>query len=288
MERELSVLFADVAGSAKLYAKLGDAEAAYAVERCVKRMERSVEGFRGRVVKLAGGELMAVFAGPEDAVHAAGDMLQRIDDLPPVSGVKLAVRLGFHHGPAAEEGGELTGDAVGLAARLAGLARAGQALTGGDTVARLPELLQLSMRALEPGSDREKVVGVRLFEVLWQDGRVSARPPSPAALRLRLHYAGRSFVLDERLCRLSFGRDAACDVLVRDRRASRQHARLERRDGGWMLADLSTNGTYVTVDGAAEVLLHRGEMALRGAGRIAFAAPADSAGADVAEFELIP
>lgn len=151
-----SVLFADVAGSAKLYAKLGDAEAAYAVERCVKRMERSVEGFRGRVVKLAGGELMAVFAGPEDVVHAAGDMLQRIDDLPPVSGVKLPFASAFIMGRRPREGASSPATPSGGRRASPAGARAGQALTGGDTVARLPELLQLSMRALEPGSDRKR------------------------------------------------------------------------------------------------------------------------------------
>ena len=38
------VLFADVSGSARLFERLGDTEASYAVERCVKRMERSIAG----------------------------------------------------------------------------------------------------------------------------------------------------------------------------------------------------------------------------------------------------
>ncbi|HYO26771.1 MAG TPA: hypothetical protein VER68_00740, partial [Azonexus sp.] len=41
---KMTVLFADVSGSARLFERLGDTEAAYAVERCVKRMERSIAG----------------------------------------------------------------------------------------------------------------------------------------------------------------------------------------------------------------------------------------------------
>ena len=48
-------------GSTRLYEKLGDTEALRAVERCIKRMERAVEAFRGKVVKTIGDEVMAVF-----------------------------------------------------------------------------------------------------------------------------------------------------------------------------------------------------------------------------------
>ena len=72
-------MFADVSGSARLFQRIGDTEAAYAVERCVKRMERSIVGFRGETVKISGGELVAAFESAEDACQAAINMqLQRI------------------------------------------------------------------------------------------------------------------------------------------------------------------------------------------------------------------
>ena len=52
-----------------------------------------------------------------------------------------------------------------------------------------------------------------------------------------------------------------------------------------MLSDISTNGTYVQLNGEAEFFLRRGELALPGSGRICFAAPGGSEGADIAEFE---
>ena len=135
--------------------------------------------------------------------------------------------------------------------------------------------------------------GVQLFEILWQGGEVSATPvprspARPAALpKLRLQHAGKTFVLDAQRPGLSLGRDAACDVRVRDRRASRQHAQIERRGSDYVLSDLSTNGTYVTIAGEAEVFLRRSDLILRGTGRISFAAPAASDGADIAEFEFL-
>lgn len=45
---------------------------------------------------------------------------------------------------------------------------------------------------------------------------------------------------------LTLGRDSRCDIVLEDANVSRQHARLERTEAGYVLTDLnSTNGTYV-------------------------------------------
>lgn len=305
--QELAVLFADVSGSAKLHQKLGDTEALHAVDRCIKRMERSVEGFRGRILKIAGDELLAVFNAAEDAFHAACDMQQRIADLPPVSGIKLSIRIGFHQGPVIEDKDGCGGEAVGTAARLAGLARAEQVLTSAETVTRLPELLQLSTRDLRQTASKGKAEGLRLFEVLWHGSELLrsadspaaagnpavpkrktaadvAPPPPPPPQQVSLRHAGRVFAIDAQHPVLTLGRDSASDVVIRDQRASRQHARIERRGSDYVLSDHSTNGTYVSFTGQPEILLRRGELVLRGSGCLSFAAPAASDGADVAEF----
>src|SRR5512146_2387517 len=98
----VSVLFADVSGSARLHEKLGSAEALRAVDRCMKRMERTVDGFNGRIVKIVGDELMATFDHADEALQAAIEMQLRVADLPPVSGVKLEIRVGFSHGEVVE------------------------------------------------------------------------------------------------------------------------------------------------------------------------------------------
>lgn len=296
-ERELAVLFADVSGSTRLYEKLGDTEALRAVERCIKRMERAVEAFSGKVVKTIGDEVMAVFETAEDAFNAASEMQQRITDLPPVSGVKLAIRLGFHFGQVIEDKGDYFGDTVNTAARLAGLAKPGQALTSGEAVSRLPELLQLSTRDLEQMSVKGKVEGLHVFEVLWQEGEeltmkapsihAGAKAPVNAGARLCIRYGGEVIVVDEKRPTITLGRDASCDLVIQDRRASRNHGKIERRGDKFVLTDISTNGTYVQFKGEQEFFLRREDLILRGNGRIAFAASVDSDGADIAEYELL-
>ena len=293
-QREMSILFADVAGSARLYEKLGDAEALRAVDRCLKRIERAVEGFRGRIVKNIGDEVMAVFERADEAFQAAVEMQQRIIDLPPVSGVKLAIRVGFQHGMVIEEGGDVFGDSVNTAARLAGLAKAGQVLIGGQTQAVLPSLLRLSTRDLEEMSVRGKIDTVHVFEVIWQQTEdltitTGARRPAPVrderSGRMCLRYGGDIIILDDKKKSIEMGRDAGCELTVRDRRASRHHAKIERRGDKYLLIDQSTNGTFVTFNGESEIFVRREELVLRGSGTLCFAAPASSPEADIAEFE---
>lgn len=299
------MLFADVSGSVRLYEKLGDTAALQAVDRCLKRIERAVTGHQGRVVKTIGDELMAVFASVDDTFQAAREMQQSVSDLPLVSGVKLAIRVGFQQGSVIEEGsdasedgnagrGDVLGTCVNIAARLAGLAKPGQVLMGSQTQQALTKQLQISTRDLAQMPVKSKTGEMHVFEVVWQ---TSADLPVTAAsipakisvqgAQLRVRYAGETLLLNGTKSAMNMGRDAGCEVAVRDRRASRNHARIERRGEKFVLTDQSSNGTYITFSGEPELFLRREEVVLRGSGSICFAASATSNDADCAEFELL-
>jgi hypothetical protein len=51
------------------------------------------------------------------------------------------------------------------------------------------------------------------------------------------------------------GRDASCDVVLTETVISRQHCRIDRQPEGWVLKNLSSNGTLVNRKPADEVLL---------------------------------
>lgn len=108
-QRKLIVMFADVSGSSALFERLGDKEAMHAVERCLKRMKRSIDGYKGRTIEVVGDELLATFEAAEDACQSAIDMQQRIADLPPVSGLKLTIRIGLHCGVVSDDGNKISG-----------------------------------------------------------------------------------------------------------------------------------------------------------------------------------
>ncbi len=292
-ERTLSIVLAAVAGSSRLFEKLEGAEALHAVDRCMKRMSRGVDSFDGRLVRIGRHDLTAVFNNANDACQAAIAMQRRIADLPPVCGVQLAIRIGFHHGPVLEVDGEFVGECVNTAECLAGLAGAGQVLTSSETRSLLSPHLQLSTRRLTDLPTGSLPEQDEVFEVLWLQ-HVAAAPtvivePCASAkerdLRLCVRYGHHVKLLDKHRPSMLIGRDVGCEIIIRDRRASRNHALLERRGDHFVLKDVSTNGTYVTLKGEQERFLKRQELVLHGSGVISFAASAASPGADIARFE---
>ncbi|MGE5472085.1 MAG: FHA domain-containing protein [Bacteroidota bacterium] len=289
LHRKLIVMFADVAGSAQLFERLGDTEAVHAVERCLKRMNRSIESYRGRTIQIVGDELLAAFETAEDACQAAIDMQQRIADLPPVSGLKLTIRIGLHVGMVTEEDGELRGDAVLSAARIVGAGRRDQILCSADLVTELGVPTPLKLRPMpELGHITEHDRQFDLFQVEWVSqlapGLFSAHSIMPVT-RLGVRYQGQDYLLDDKLQLLTMGRDFANRLQIDDRKASRSHARIEKRNNGYYLVDTSTNGTFVNLPGRPEVLVRRREMLLDGSGSISFGASKSDPTATSADFE---
>jgi adenylate cyclase len=291
--RSISVLFADICGSSRLYEKLGDAEALRAVERCLHRMERAAGAAKGHIVKTVGDELMVTFDSAEAAAQAAGEIQLRVDALPPVSGVSLAIRIGFHHGEVIEENNDVFGDTVNVASRLAGLAKAGQVLTTAETVALLPPELQERTRAIEELTVKGMDDAVDVFEVLWNRSdeeltmRFSAQTPAVKDTRLHLRQGDEELWLAASRPNASFGRDPNADLITRDSRASRSHGRIERRRDKYVLIDESTNGTYVKFQGEPELVLRREEVILRGRGTFAFGHSTEEEGDAPIEFEVV-
>src|SRR5262245_37648576 len=116
------VVFADVSGSTALYESVGDQLAHRAISGCVELFKDEVAGQGGRVVKTIGDEVMAVFPDANGAARAALGMQRGVDAMPQVEDSKLGCRIGFHGGSLIHRDGDVFGDAVNLAARLAGLA----------------------------------------------------------------------------------------------------------------------------------------------------------------------
>lgn len=291
--RFLCVLFADVCGSSVLYETLGDAEARRAVERCLNRIERAAVAHRGRLVKTIGDEALIVFDTAEQAFLAACEMQQKVDDLPPVSGHKLAIHIGFHAGEVVEDRGDVFGSTVNTAARLVALAKAGQIITDDHTVKQLPLPCLASVRQLDPTSVKGRTAMLQLWEGLWRAAEDLTLVPHHFAptrqleSQLRLSHAARELFVGSNRPRITLGRSAECDLVVQDPRASREHARIEWRQDKFVLVDNSTNGTYVTVGDEPGFAVRREETVLRGKGRISFGRRWKEGVADVVDYAVI-
>jgi len=92
------------------------------------------------------------------------------------------------------------------------------------------------------------------------------------ASQLVLEWRDRRLVLDGQRS-VELGTNADVDLKVECDFTSRHHARLERRNGYYVLIDHSTNGTYVQTEDEQVTFLRRRELKLWGAGWIALGEP---------------
>jgi class 3 adenylate cyclase len=275
-QREQAVLFADVSGSTRLYEVLGDTRAFAAINTCLESLRQLTATHGGRVVKTIGDEIMAVFPSALSATHAACEMQLAVNAQAPIDKVRVAIRIGFHFGAVLEnsQDGDVFGDTVNVASRLASLAHAHQIMTSESTVALLPPIVRASTRSFSKVPMKGKADSITVCEVLWQASEemtmmvgntfaASAQEPT-----LHLHYQGKTWVVDAAHPILSIGRDEEADMQVADRRASRMHARVERRREKFVFVDVSSNGSYILVRGETEIQLRREEFVLRESGHI--------------------
>ena len=274
-----AIVFADISGSTRLYETLGDTIARELVSQCLDLMTEQVNRHNGAVIKTIGDEIMATFAAAEQAVEAcmamqeavAEDLPQRNKHTPP----NFTIRIGMHFGSCILEGGDVFGDAVNVAARMAGIAKGSQIITTQDTAAALSPAMRSSTRHLDRIPIKGKSEDVDIFEVIWQADDVTrmatgllAQAGSKLA-NLRLRYHTEVMDLDQDMNVIILGRGQKADMVVNDSMASREHARIECRRGKFILTDMSTNGTYVeTQEGPS--YLRREDIVLTGQGKIAF------------------
>jgi predicted component of type VI protein secretion system len=86
---------------------------------------------------------------------------------------------------------------------------------------------------------------------------------------------------------IHLGRDEQAQFVVNDQRVSRLHAKIDSRNGNFILADLSSYGTWVKFDGnSLELALRRSDCVLTGHGEIALGAPFDDFTVPTVSFQI--
>src|SRR5713226_4339320 len=223
--RQITVLFADVSGSSRLYETAGDAAALDAIGRCIERLSQAAESIGGRVLKTIGDEVMVLFPTPDAAASAASEMHAAVEALPPIHGTKLGVRIGFHSGPVIQRDNDVFGDTVNLAARLVEQAVKGQIIISLETAELLSPAFRMFTRPLYSIQVKGKAEEVGLCEVMWRpvEDRTTVagyRPKVRAATAaLRLKYGDTEVTRRRDNDSITIGREQGCGLVVADQKA---------------------------------------------------------------------
>ncbi len=171
--RVVTVLFADLVGFTTLSEHLDPEEVKVLVDRAFERLVRDVTAFGGRVDKIVGDAIVALFGAPvaheddaERAVRAALRMQDTLATYAEESGAGIRMRIGVNTGEvlvgALRAGGDYTamGDVVNTASRLQTLADPGEVLVGESTHDATDEVIAYESRGALVARGRERPVNV--------------------------------------------------------------------------------------------------------------------------------
>lgn len=272
---EQAILFADISGSTKLFETLGDDRARAITSRCLNLLSQITTQHKGRVIKTIGDEIMCTLPTADLAGDAAIRMQEEVKEQTARWETHVRIRIGFHFGDVIEEKGDVFGDAVNMAARMASQSKADQIITNGETLARMDPVLRRSARFLVSDRVKGKEQPVEIFELTWGEveeltimGGGSAKEALAATGGMRFSFQNKVFTVNEASPMISMGRGADNILCVPDTMASRSHVMVEYRRGKLFLVDKSTNGTYVTLENGGVEFVHRTEFMLEGNGVI--------------------
>ncbi|MBF0342446.1 MAG: FHA domain-containing protein [Magnetococcales bacterium] len=271
----LAILFADIAGSTKLYETIGDAKARELTSRCIELLASVTKFHGGRVVKTIGDEVMCIFPSADAAAEASVQMQEEVASQAVRWGTLLKIRVGFHFGEVIKENDDVFGDAVNLAARMAAQAKGDQIITTGDTLELMSPHLQVDSRMLITTTVKGKTKPIQIVELTWGEEEELTVMGGPTLSMTTKHtpslvvsFNEQSVTLSETQSVVSFGRGSTNTFVVPDNMSSRVHARIEYRRGKIYLVDQSTNGTYVTSAKGQQTFVHRDELPIEGSGVI--------------------
>jgi len=291
-----AVLFVDVTDSTRIYESLGDTVALALINGLFARLEKIVAKYSGSVLKTLGDGMVCVFEDPDNAFRAACEIQTSVHSGSQGARNRLQIKIGFTHGAVILSKGDVFGDTMNLCARLVTLANPDQILTSGQTVEALSPGLRSRCRELFPTRIKGKAEEVPVSDVIWRYDpavtetnlrRADLAPASPQALKLI--YRGNIFIVNRNRPVLQMGRDDSNDIVIVSLFASRIHARVQARDGHFVLTDLSSNGTFLLVDEhSSEVVLRREEAVLGGRGWIGLGKNATKHGDHSVRFTLQP
>lgn len=292
--KKLAVLFADICGSTALYEELGDKAARKLISECISLMKREIDAHQGTLVKTIGDEVMCTFPSAEAAFNAACAMQHAARTYRRSNEKPMSLRIGFHYGDVIMEPGDVFGDTVNIAARVAYLTRADQILTTHAAGEALPPELKEKTRFITRSELKGKQETLDIFLVAWErDNEMSTRVMTHSSRKLPrscgelvLRYRDYSLNINKERRKAIIGRDATCDIIVVGDLISRQHAAIELRSGKFVLSDQSANGTHIRFADGHEVLIAREEVTLLGKGTISLGQPYAENPVELVEFML--
>lgn len=270
----LTILFADVSGSTKLFETRGNVAARDIIASVLQALTEVANRHGGKLIKTIGDEIMCTFPGPLQGLLASTDMQRRMKSDVAFVQENIGIRIGLHNGEALVEENDVFGDAVNVAARMAAIAKRDQIVATASTALNITNAAGVRVRSVGTARVAGKLLPIEIVDVMWQEDishvttvqRIVQFTKNKRVL-LKLRFADREFQIDELSDPFTLGREEGHSLTIESDWVSRDHAMIEWKKGHFILSDRSTNGSWVKI-GNEELLVHRDAFHLRRAGTI--------------------
>lgn len=278
-DNEVTIMFADIVGSTRLYEIMGDEVAEKLVTTTLKQLSDIASRSQGVTIKTGGDDVMCCFSNAEHALTAAKEMhLFLAEKTAPSRDYKVAIRIGAHQGPVIEDEGDIYGDAVNLAARVAALARGGKTLISGYTFEQIPEVSRKHCRRFTTTIVKGKELPIDVYDVVWEQTAELTRIVGNQVVNamrsiLTIQYEDNIIKMSTNtVTSTTVGRGQNCDLIIPSQQASREHCKFECNRGKFIFADNSANGSYINHN-ETELFFHQERVPLQGEGYVSLGEP---------------
>ena len=298
-----TVVFTDLFGSTGAYEALGNAKATQEITQVTGWISTVIEEHGGRVVKILGDGVLALFDDNSKGIAAVIDIQRSRKRQLTHSSVsnRMPIRIGVASGEVELVDGDCYGDAVNVAARLSDMSGPQQIWVNSQALQNLKQGIGVHFKTLGDITIRGRAEPCTVYQIDWQEDvstefltmQAELDPildsPDRDALGgqvelswLNTQKTFRSFELP-----IHIGRVQQADFVVTDPRVSRTHARIDWRNGSVMLVDLSSYGCWVRFSGGgSDLLLRRKECVLHGRGEIALGCSFSDVSAATVKFSV--
>ncbi len=172
--RLVAVLAADVAGYTRLMERDTDGTVAAWQAARQEVIKPAVADHSGKIVKLTGDGFLVEFSSIQDAVNCALAMQRRL------ASSSLDFRMGVHLGDIVDDGEDIHGEGVNVAARLEGLADPGGICISGDVYNQIRNRVDAVWQDRGRQAVKNVSVPVQVYAVRF-DGSASAAPSASGA-----------------------------------------------------------------------------------------------------------
>lgn len=250
-EKPLALVFSDIVGSTRYFAKFGDEAGQRLQQQHADLLAEGLAGTDGKLLHTAGDGALLAFQHVESAVDAIvriRSLQWRLSSRLPAD-QQWATRVAIHWGPVLTDGSTIAGDTVNLCAKIAAVARPGAILLSQATFAKLPGQVRNICRSIGSISLGETITPVELFRLSWHE--LFNLP-----ILIHIEETGETIFLPE-LPVISIGRlqsthsVPANDIVLRlpdehlTNQISRWHLELRRQTDGLAISSLSDKPTHI-------------------------------------------